>query len=642
MKRQLQSDRSLQWVCRTTFLTLVFLCQSACQFTWAGTFPAENSRDVRRIKAEIRAAQFLSKATFGPTQEAITELANRISRVGYKRACGEWIDQQFALPMSSQEQVARDIIALNGREPDMSGVSVHLYRYQAWWHIALTGDDQLRQRVAWALSQIFVIGDSAAGFNNPDKRSIGDNEFSKPDWIGMSDYYDMLAGHATGNYRDLLEDVTFHPCMGIWLSSLHNRKGDIAAGRYPDENYAREIMQLFSIGLYQLHQDGRPKKDENGALIPTYDNEGIKELARVFTGFQYHHNTSANFGRPRNFGDPMGIDQRFHDNNYDYSEDPNNPGQIDPNEEHSKTILGVTLDPLPQPLTNDAARAEIGQALDVIANHPNVGPFICRLLIQRLVKSNPSRAYIRRVSRVFNNNGRGVRGDMQAVVKAILLDPELFRSQRAYRRTSPLRVEVKTRGTEFCRTKEPINRITAMIRALKPSSNYDGGYMMLSHSIESDLGQLPFRSQTVFNYYLPDYQPPGNLTTYTPSRRNPYGAAFAPELQLLNGVTANKTINEIKQHIRQRYVQFGMRVGTCRITFNLNEELEMMKNLGNIDELLERYDLLLCNGTLTEDTKAVIKSSLTAEPVNLSSTNDERLEELLLAILISPDCVIEE
>jgi len=600
----------------------------------AGEFPADSPRDIRLMKAKIRAAQFLSKATFGPTETSIEELAERMSQIGYRRATSEWIDQQFELPTTSHQQTALDIIELDGRQPNQSGIGVHLYRYQAWWHIALTADDQLRQRVAWALSQIFVIGDGGTGFNGNNSRNIGGGQQSIPDWMGMSHYYDMLAEGSRGTYRELLEDVTYHPCMGVWLSSVRNRKANVSAGRFPDENYAREIMQLFSIGLYMLRQDGRLVTDDDGQLIPTYDNFQIKELGRLFTGFKYHHNTSTSFYVGRNLGDPMGIDPSQHDNNYNYSEDPGAP--------NTKTVFGTTLPPLPNPLTEQAVRDEIDAGLDAIGDHPNVAPFICRLLIQRLVKSNPSRAYMRRVTRVFNDNGRGVRGDLQAVVKAILTDPELYRSQRPVRRRNPTRLEVLARGTEYSRLREPINRITALIRALRPTSNYNSGYMMLNHGLYNDTGQMPFRSPSVFNFYLPDYQPPGDLIGYQPSRRNPSDSLFAPEFQILNGVTANRLMNRLVQFSRNRYVQFGMRKGNCRISFDLEPEIELARDLDNLDEILRRFDLLLCNGTLSEETKTSIKDAIIAETTGRDWMDEQRVEEMLAAVLNSPDCAIEQ
>lgn len=647
----------LQRLCMPVLLTcfVVFLASLGTPQSDAGTFEAARARDIAVIRAKIRASQFLSKATFGATQQEIDVLGQRINQVGYRRACGEWIDDQMAMPKSSHMQTAKDILAADGRVPDQQGVGVQNYRYQAWWHIALTREDQLRQKVAWALSQIFVISNSGNSFDNDDKRSIGVNgEETIPDWMGMSHFYDMLAGHAFGNYRDILGDVTWHPSMGTYLSSWRNRKANVGAGRFPDENYAREIMQLFSVGLYMMEQDGRFKTTEQGELIPTYDIEGIKELARVFTGLKTFHNSSSSFYVNRNFGDRMVMHFQEHDNNKNYAEDPDNPGQADPNSPQSKTVFGVTLSPLPQQLTDSAATAEVEEALDVIADHENVAPFICRLLIQRLVKSNPSRAYLRRVTRKWSDNGQGVRGDLKAVVKAILLDPEVYRGQRLLRKRDPNRVEVVTRGTEHSRLREPILRVTSWIRAMKPSSDWDQSdpvtgepFMMLSSSIQGDLGQMPFRAPSVFNYYLPNYQPP-SLVGVPPSRRIPFDALYAPEFQVLDAVTATRTINRFKTFARNRYVRYTVEDGpgnvskSLTISFNLDEELELAKDLANLPEILSRLDLVLCNGTLSEETKTSIINAITTETVNRNDWYEARLEEAILAVVLSPDCVIEE
>jgi uncharacterized protein (DUF1800 family) len=618
----------------------------------AGTFEADNVREIRVIRAKIRAAQFLSKATFGPTEDGIEVLADRINQIGYRRACEEWIEEQFAMPKSSHTQTAIDILTADERVTDTQGVSIQNYRYQAWWHIALTREDQLRQRVAWALSQIFVISDSGANFNNDDTRDIGAGKRSIAQWMGMSNYYDMLCDHVDGNYRDLLGDVTWHPNMGVYLSSWRNRKANIGAGRFPDENYAREIMQLFSVGLYLMEQDGRFKTDDQGALIPTYDIEGIKELARVFTGFKTRHYSSTSFYTTYNFGDPMVMHFQEHDNNTNYAEDPNNPGQPDPSAPASKTIFGVTLSPLASPLTDAGAKAEVEEALDVIANHENVAPFICRLLIQRLVKSNPSRAYMRRVTRKFNDNGHGVRGDMKAVVKAILLDPEVYRGQRLLRKRTPNRVEVVTRGTEYSRLREPIQRVTSLIRAMDSTSDWPNSdpvtgepYMMLDTSFQGDLGQMPYRAPSVFNYYLPNYQPP-DLVGVAPSRRIPFDSLFAPEFQVLDAVTSNRTVNRFKRFTQRRYVDDNIEpngsAGNIRLYFDLSEELELARDLANLPEILERFDLLLCNGTLSEAAKNSIIANTTLETAGNDGQYVVRLEEALLAVILSPDCAIEE
>ena len=633
-------------------LVSVAVCLIDTRQAEAGTFSAADAREVRVIRAKIRAAQFLSKATFGPTQADIDELAQRITQIGYRRACEEWIDEQFTIPMSSHVQVATDMITADGRVTDQQGVGVQNYRYQAWWNIALQRPDQLRQRVAWALAQIFVISDAGANFNNDDRLNLGNGEFTEPLWMGMSDYYDMLCENAFGNYRQTLSDVTWHPNMGVYLSSWRNRKASVSQGRFPDENYAREIMQLFSVGLYMLHPDGRQQLDDQGELIPTYDIEGIKELARVFTGFKTYHNTNNSFFVNYNFGHRMVMDARYHDNNRNYAEDPNNPGQVDPNAPQSKTIFGVTLAPLPATPTDEQAEAEVEEALDVIANHPNVAPFICRLLIQRLVKSNPSRAYMRRVVRKFNDNGQGVRGDMKAVIKAILLDPEVYRSQRLVRKRNPHRVEVVSRGSEHSRLREPVIRLASLIRALRPASDWAHNdpvtgqpYMMLDTSFQADLGQMPYRAPSVFNYYLPNYQPP-DLVDVPVSRRLPYPDLFGPEFQVLDAVTANRTINRFKRITQRRYVDDNVEpngsAGNIRINFDLTEELELARNMANFPEILSRFDLLLCNGTLSDFSKDSIIQALTIETGNNDNQYIIRLEEALLAVVLSPDCAVEE
>ena len=625
----------------------------------AGTFEAQNNAEVKVIRSQLRAAQFLSKATFGPTQAEIDALAERIRQLGYRRACGEWIDEQFdtsKTPISSHESVAREMVLDDGYAIDEDMIGISQYRYQAWWHIALTREDQLRQKVAWALAQIFVISDSGVGFNQPNRRAIGNNEQSIPDWLGMSNYYDMLVNHADGNYREILGGVTFHECMGVYLSSHRNRKADIPKGRWPDENYAREIMQLFSIGLYKLRQDGRLVTTPEGELIPTYDNDGITEMARLFTGLRSNHNTNTNsLYTGRNFGRPMQVYGKEHDNNRNYREDPDAPGYIDTNAPQSKTLFGRTLTTtLSEVPTDEQALAEINEGLDIIAEHSNVPPFIARRLIQRLVKSNPSRGYIRRVTRKFRDNGEGVRGDMKAVVKAILLDPEAVRGQRAIRKRDPLRVEVVMRGVEHSRLREPMQRITSLIRAMRPTSDFPETdsvtgepFMILNSYIQNDIGQIPYRAPSVFNYYLPDYQAPGEVSEYRPSARIPQSNLVTPEFQVLTAVTSNRTINRLYSLARNlrtndttRRMTNGQRV-RCKISFNLGDEIDLAADNANLPEILRRFDLLLCSGSLSDETKANIIEAITSESTS-PGENELRLKEALLAVIISAECAIDE
>ena len=614
-----------------TLALLLCLCVFAFDAS-AGTFEAASRSELSLIARQVRASSFLSKATFGPTQEMVDELELEMRQNGTRRALQQWVDDQFALPASPHVQTAIDMAGNDGNELDRGNINIHRYRYQAWWHIALQGEDQLRQRVAWALSQIFVIGQSGAGFNIRTTSNIGNGERSLHAWLAMSNYYDMLAKNSSTTYRELLGEITFHPCMGRWLTSVHNQKADLNAGTFPDENFAREIMQLFSIGLHMLNEDGSFILDENGELIPTYDNEDIKEFARLFTGFKYAHRTSRRFITARNLGEPMVLHADAHDNNLNYSSDPNAP--------QSKTILGQTLQPLPTPLTAEAAKAEIEEGLDILANHPNVPPFISQLLIQRLVKSNPSRGYVRRVVKVFKDNGEGVRGDMKAIVKAILTDPEAFRGQRIRRRGSPNRVEVTPRGAEYSRLKEPVVRLASLIRATRPSTTRD--HMMLSDRFDEALGQMPYKSLTVFNFYVADFQPPGEISSYVASRRSTNGVLYAPEFQIFNGVTSNMMLNLLRDICYNRAVNDGLRVGNTEITLDLDEEIALAADLNNFGEIMERFDLLLCEGTLRETTKQSIIDGITEVSLGQDDLNEQRLEAALLSVVTSPDCAISQ
>ncbi|MGB7324733.1 MAG: DUF1800 family protein [Rubripirellula sp.] len=654
-----------------------------------GTFEATDATDAIRIQAQIRAAHFLSKASFGAKQEDLeignpsnpSSLANRIYQIGYRNACTEWIDHQFAIVddfnsarsnsatpayfVRSHLGTIFDMLEADGIFYDSesghpagtinttAGVSITRYRRYAWWDNALRGEDQLRQRFAWALSQIFVIGPSAFGNTSEDWTGFGA-------WLGATRYYDeVLLDNAFGsrvagnesyeNYRQLLSNMTFSPLMGYYLSHFGNRKASITSQRYPDENYAREIMQLFSIGLQELELDGRAKATPDGELIPTYNNDDIQALARLFTGFVANKDPDdlddpIKGGRVnRNYNRPMWIKASDHDNNRNYSEDPNNPGQPDPNAVQEKRFLGSALTSIPESPTSDDVIAEIEQGLDIIANHPNVAPFICEQLIKRMVKSNPSRAYVRRVANKFNDDGDGNRGNFRAVLKAILLDPELSRGQRVSRRRSPDRVEVSSRGSEHSRLKEPVVAIASMIRALDPTPNSDTDETMVLGGTLSNFGQEPYAAPSVFNFYLPSFQPPGSIIDYRPSRRIPSGSLVAPEFQILDAVTANKSVNQIISWIRNgrvttSYTNNGYDL-RYQIDFDLDDERALIADLDNAPQLLQEVDLRLCSGSLSESSKAVIIDALTT---STTRNTDIRLDEVLIGVLTSPDFMVEQ
>ncbi len=392
--------------------------------------------------SEAEAIQLLNQAGFG----ALDSDVQAVVSLGIEG----WIDNQMLQPASLQL-------------PHLQSLPLPLFQFELqpdrvdiWFRNVLFANDQLRQRVAFALSEILVVSQLGA---------LGDAPFA------LADYYDVLARNAFGNYRDLMEEVTLHPAMGVYLSMLGNEKPNPALNIRPDENYARELMQLFSIGLVELNLDGSEKLDNQGLPVPTYDQAIIEGFAHVYTGWTWAGAPSFEQARGtlQNQAVPMELWPEFHDTG-------------------AKTLLNGTVLPAGQSGAEDLAAA-----LDNVFNHPNVGPFIAIRLIQRLVSSNPSPGYVQRVAAVFNDNGAGVRGDLAAVVKAILLDAEA-------RPSMTMEIDGKL--------KEPLLRVTQLWRAYNATSN-SGRFPVIASYIL--YGQGPLQSPSVFNFFSPFYAPPGEI-----------------------------------------------------------------------------------------------------------------------------------
>ncbi|MCU6433768.1 DUF1800 domain-containing protein [Undibacterium sp. Jales W-56] len=396
-----------------------------------------------------QAARFLGQASFGVTSSDINTVVNQ----GYSG----WLDTQFAAPQKLHRNYMDSIGATL---PATTTLNQNQF-FESFWQQAITGDDQLRQRVAYALSQIYVVSFQDSTVNNYPR--------------GVASYYDTLASNAFGNFRTLLEAVSLHPMMGIYLTSLRNQKE--SGTRVPDENYAREVMQLLTIGLVQLNQDGTPKLS-NGKAIETYTNADITGLAKVFTGWSW--------------AGPDKTDSRFFGGNADPDRDWK-PMQSYPkfHSTSDKTFLGVTV----AAQTTANPEASLKTALDTLYNHENVGPFIGKQLIQRLVTSNPSPAYVSRVAAAFANNGQGIRGDMKAVIKAILLDPEA-------------RADVDSSNFIAGKLREPVVRLANWMRSFGAKSTSARFLMGNLDDPLNALGQTPMRSSSVFNFYRPGYVPP--------------------------------------------------------------------------------------------------------------------------------------
>jgi uncharacterized protein (DUF1800 family) len=385
------------------------------------------------------ASRLMAQGSFGATREEI----DRVQALGVQG----WMEEQFAAPRTEGHV---DWLRAQGyvREDNMFARSSLDYTV---WRKFLSSPDQLRQRMVYALSQIIVI--SVEGLNGHYAAARA------------AHYLDILETHAFGNYRDLLEAVTLSAPMGYYLSMRGSRKAD-ASGRRPDENYAREIMQLFSIGLVLLNQDGTPRAVANG---DTYTEADVAGLARVFTGWDYAPETADPIGR---YVVPMVNFASRH-------------------ETMEKTFLGVTIPP------NTSAEDSLRIALDTLFNHPNVGPFIGRQLIQRFVTSNPSPAYVARVAAAFADNGSGVRGDLRAVLRAVLEDFEARDPSTA--RSNPT----------FGKLREPVLRFAQWARASRASSPSGAWRIPDLSSTGTRLGQSPLHSPSVFNFYRPGYVPPG-------------------------------------------------------------------------------------------------------------------------------------
>jgi uncharacterized protein (DUF1800 family) len=444
-------------------------------------------RDLPTSTAE--ASRFLTKSTFGSTQLEI----ERVMQVGYST----WIEEQFAKSSSPHLSNVAELTATLGEDATQANP---LWMQYSFWRNALSGGDVLRQRVAYALSQVFVVSQV-----NPDIN------------LRMSaNHLDILARNAFGNFRTLLEQVSLSPAMGVYLSHLGNRKSDLATGRLPDENYAREIMQLFTIGLFALNPDGTVKLDPaDGLPMETYGVADIQGLAKVFTGFSW--------------GGPDTSSARFVNRVVGVSDRDILPMQGYPqfHETGPKSFLGRTIN-------TSAPEDSLKQALDILFKHPNVGPFFGRLMIQRLVTSNPSPAYVGRVAAAFANNGKGVRGDMKAVIRAVLLDPEASR---------PPTASASVNG----RLREPILRMTALMRALDATSTSKEFRIANTDNPANSLGQSPMRSPSVFNFYRPGYVPPNSeLSKFRlPGNVVP----VAPELQITNEVSVAGWLSAAKAAI---------------------------------------------------------------------------------------------
>lgn len=593
--------------------------------------------------------RFLTQATFGPTQADITALVNSINTTysGNRIAAyNAWIDAQFAL---DQTKLLDYTQAADAHEWDLRGAAPdnftngneprHNNRRRGWWLIAAKAHDQLRQRAGFALSEILVTSEQLA--------------LLRTRHYGLANYYDQLAAAADGNYRTLLETVSKSPIQGKYLSHLQNQKTVIdGSGNVlfsPDENYAREILQLFSIGLVHRHPDGTLKLGSDGLPIQTYSNADITNLARVFTGWSF----SKKNGSAAN-GYPVQDNTNFFQGNGPAYFQASWTNQLKNfaayHDTNAKTVLGSSI------AAGLTGQQDLDAALDIVFNHPNVAPFISRLLIQRLVTSNPSNGYIYRVAQKFENNGSGVRGNLKAVIKAILTDYEA--------RTPELASNVG-----FGKQKEPIIRYVQLIRALGGHSdlplstlssygypaaqldNFATGTSLYRYGdTDNALGQTPQSAPSVFNWFLPDFSPGGAISA---------AGLVAPELELS---TETSVVQAINYHYQLTNVDNGQNtaplvgatdalldnVSLDRTTFEqlYDSEITAGRTVAQATTtVLDQLDLQLSAG----DLKARYETAATPNPRSIildsvstlaaGTTTAARVKELLYLLVTSPEYI---
>lgn len=557
------------------------------------------------------ASRFLTQATFGPEPVEL----GRVRNLGF----AGWLDDQFNRPVNLHLPLLHVWQTELGGTTNAPRVNTE-HRIEVWWRQAMRTDvdsDPLRQRVAFALSQIFVISDRMSSLS--------------ADQRGMASYQDMLLTNAFGNYRTLLESVTRHPWMGLYLSALRNRKAEPSVNRFPDENYAREVMQLFSIGLWLLNPDGTLRRSDGAELgpdglvvasgqpIPTYGETQIGVMARIFTGLSYSKRFTSSTDLTEipttRFTDSVNIPwhpMRMWDLEHDVA---------------AKTLWLPGRAPLELPAraasnpdTGAAGDADLAATLDYLASHPNVGPFISRQLIQRLVTSNPTPNYISRVSAVFADNGSGVRGDLKAVVRAILLDTE---AREPDRMADPAHGQVR----------EPYTRFVAFARALEaaPADATAGGRYRGFGSLDGDLLQRPLSAPSVFNFYSPDYLPPGEMTD---------AGLVSPEMQVINSVTAITGPNRFSSALAATSVVNPTQVNPAAVaddgaTPGVNESLWNTRvnearwlplTHGAPERLVQELDFALCRGTMTPATFRAVTRAIARlnDPAEAGLTEADR------------------
>lgn len=525
---------------------------------------------------EAQASRFLLQSTFGPTYEDI----HYLKKIGVDA----WLEEQMSLPKTFTEPY---MLAINndfsaGRvDPELSGYAgatfvLGLNYTTSWSRAVISSQDQLRQRVAWALSQILVVSRNSTGLANQGR--------------SIANYYDYFIEEAFGSYEDLLNKVSRHPFMGQYLSSFRNQKGDPSLDRHPDENYAREFMQLFTIGLWELNIDGSRKLDAEGEPIPTYGNLEVTELARVFTGLSYDANSFNSGWRDDGYAGFMTSPMNVFPEEHDFA---------------AKTLVTGHVIPARNATQNNGI-LDIEDAIYHIVRHPNTAPFVCRQLIQFLVTSNPTPGFVQRVAQVFQDNGQGVVGDLSAVIETILKDPEA-------------RDPLNHLGTEhFGHLREPTIRTMHLARTMKLGRFPNLLWWDWGEYAGASL-QDPMGSPSVFNFFRPSFRMSGELA----------GKKLdSPVFEITDSYAAISYPNYL-----WKVTLSGFRLTYDEVLYQFSPDWsDFLPLADNVTALIDRVSLLYCGGTLSAGSRDIFETVL-------NSTNDstERVQLAVYLALISPE-----
>ena len=530
------------------------------------------------------ASRFLSQATLGYN---LTDIED-VKSMGIE----DWIDNQLSLPKSFNllDKVIeyRDTARIKTNDPNLNS-SNRMWDYSFWQYL-MTSEDALRQRVALALSEIIVISE---------KSSFGNRG------ISLSRYYDILLNHSFGNYRDLLQDVTYNPSMGVYLTYMNNPKSDTTINRFPDENYAREVMQLFTIGTSMLNNDGTEMLDSLGNPIATYDNNDISEFSKVFTGLTWADRDQFGKGAhdDTSYIANMVMWENFHE-----------PGV--------KNLLNGFQIPDRNPVDGDA---DISDALDNLFNHPNTPPFVCRLLIQRLVTANPEPEYVNRVANVFIDNGSGVRGDLAAVTKAILMDPIAQSCDSG-------------KEVDFGSLREPFIRYVQINKAFN-ASTLSGNYRNEMRYVYDYTDQKPLASPSVFNFFQQDYQPIGPIED---------ADKFAPVFQITDAQTIAGYINGLYRWLISGDIADEYDIYSGEPNSDYENEISQIDLLTEMDltdhdelhVLMDRLNLLLAQGRVSNESINTIIDALKEFPNSDAEDKEDLVRLAIYLFMTSPEYLI--